>query len=99
MIVVNPLKARIERAIDATKPARGKLAPSVDDGSNEYPPAHRAAIANKAIPPIFSVAMTIENTPTDLFPALLTAYAKMIRQTPKTGIRTSSSVKSNARKT
>ena len=72
VIVVKPLNARIENAIDAVKPAIGMDCDDPDAGSKVKPPATSAAMPKAAMPPIFRNAMTTENRPTERLPDMLT---------------------------
>ncbi len=71
VIVVKPLKARIDSAMDATNPAIPKSSP-VPVALKEMPEAHRAAAPKRPIPATLMTAITTENSPTDLLPATLT---------------------------
>ena len=69
VIVVKPLKARIDSATDATKPVAPASPPVA---SNDRPLAQSADTPNSAMPPTFSKAMTMETSPTERVPEAFT---------------------------
>ena len=72
VMVVKPLKARIEKATEASNASRPESATGSAKAPPENPVAQIAAIANRAMPPILIADIMSENPLTDLLPAAFT---------------------------
>src|SRR3546814_12506376 len=64
VMVVKPLKARIEKATDASSASRPESATGSEKAPYENPLAQIAAIANRAMPPILIADIKRENQQT-----------------------------------
>ena len=72
VIVVKPLKARIEKATEASKASAFDSSTGSENAPPDSPLAQIAATAKIAIPPTLIADMTTEKPLTDLLPAALT---------------------------
>ena len=72
VIVVKPLKARIEKATEASRASALVSETGCENAPDEKPLAKIAATANSAMPPILMADMISEKPLTDLLPAALT---------------------------
>ena len=72
VIVVKPLKARIEKATEATMPSHPNPVVGSAKAPPENPLTQSAAMAKIAIPPILIADMTIETMLTERLPEAFT---------------------------